>query len=558
MSNPVFSLAYTSCRANEIQRVVNEWRRTASGQHAIEVVFCVDGNNPTCITAAQGVANARVVIQGEAPFNCVRGWNLAAANTTGKVIIAVADDFRPCQDWDCKLFDLRPGWVDGEYAVHTEDGYVHNIMVLGIITRKRYERFGYFFYPQYESLFSDTELTETAYRDGVVIQAKHILFEHCHPDCGKRPRDSNDLVHASRDRWNRGEMLFNYRKHRNFPIDDGPRANTNESIEPVKAEPQFAAYIQATRDDLCLFEVCKRLFDEGIRNFFFCIPSEYWSGRVTPSDEMDQVRDVSSRIAALGAKSEVKVFDVSTYRFPGDSRIAVETRVRNDSLAWVRQNGLTEILIVDGDELWKRGTFAKIKECIASSKPAAISCPMIPVVGLPGYPIDHAQDRVVLYVSGSCALRDCRTPIGHQVYLNDTYVVHFTGTRRTMEEIVEKHRQSGHYDDPTYDFEGWLRDVLPNIRPGYQHAWPNGQKGIHMYKGYQIWPSIRDWTVEEMAEVPSSIHTYLAKPASVAARPAQLLPYIPPTLITPTPKVTPFTKEIGEKERGFPLNKFRQ
>lgn len=507
MNQPIFSLAYTSVRENMIAPIVDLWRKTASGKYPIEVVIAVDGNSHGCLEAAKGVPDAVVVVQSEEPFNCVRGWNAAAAKTTGKVIIAVADDFKPCQDWDEKLFTLKSGWVDEDWVAHTEDGYVHDICVLSILTRKRYERFGYLFYPKYESMFCDTEFTQVAYREGRVINAKHILMEHMHPDCNKRPRDNFDTAHASSSRWQRGEMLFNLRSHRGFPVDEGPKAVAEIAPAPAKDDPmaqyaKYAAYLQVTRDDLCLNEVVQRLFDEGIRNFFFCIPDEYWSGKPTPESDVQQVLDAADRLRRQGAIAKTKAFCVSDFRFPGDSRIVVETRVRNDALSWVRQNGFTNICVVDSDELWPTGTLSIIKELVDSSSPLAISLPMIPVLGFPGFPVQGATDRVISYVGQSCIFRDCRTPIGPVYYENRVTVFHFTSTRRTMEETIEKHRQSGHFDDPEYDFEGWLKNVLPNVKPGMKNA--------HMYKRYQIWPEVRAWRQEELSDIPKTIHQYLA------------------------------------------------
>ena len=508
MTQPIFSLAYTSVRADNVSAVVESWRKTASGRHGVEVVIAVDGNDAATLAVARAVPNATVIVQPDAPFNCVRGWNAAAAATTGKVIIAIADDFKPCPDWDEKLFTLKTGWMEEDWAIHTEDGYVHNLMVLAILTRVRYQKFGYLFFPDYESIFCDTEFTEVAYGEGRVIDAKHIYIEHQHPDCNKRPKDKFDAVHASKDRWTRGEMLFNYRKHRGFPRPEGREVK----LAPAQSEfSKYAVYVQATRDDLCLNEVVQRLFDEGIRNFFFCIPDEYWSAKPTPQVDIQQVLDAAERLKQQGADARTKLFCVGDYRFEGDSRIVVETRVRNDALAWVRQSGFSNICVVDSDELWPRGSLAKVKAVVDQSNPMAISLPMIPVVGFPGYPIQGATDRCVSYVGQSCIFRDCRTPIGQVYHYNDVVVYHFTGTRKTMEETIEKHRQSGHFDDPAYDFEGWLKLVLPNIRPGFQPQWPDGRKGIHMYRVYQIWDSIRAWTPAEREDIPATIHPYLGR-----------------------------------------------
>lgn len=484
-----------------IPQAVALWLSRADKPEQVEVVISVDSTNVEAFRAAKSVKCARVVLQDVAPFNCVRGWNKAASETTGKVIICMADDFTPPHHWDTLLATLQPfGWIDGEHVVKVEDGYVHDIFVLSILTRKRYERYGYVFYPQYESMFCDTEYGAVAQRDGVVVNAQHLLFEHMHPDCGKRPRDNNDVLHGGKDRWNRGETLFNYRKGCNFPLDDGPKAGIVDKTEPVP-DNKYAVYIQATKDDFCLYEVCVRMIEEGAKVFFFCIPDTYWSGTGTPLAEVAEVKDIADKVEKAGGKCHVRIFHVSDYRFPGDSRIAVETRVRNDTLNWIRRQGYQHILIVDGDELWVRGMLAKVDECVTQSKPGCISCPMVPVVGVPGYPIHQATDRAIVYVGGSTTFRECRSPAIDHFMLNNCIVIHFTATRKTLQEVIDKHRNSGHYDDPEYAFEDWIKNTLPHLKPGW--------RGAHMYRRYQIWPLVRNWTVTEMDHIPSSLYQYL-------------------------------------------------
>jgi hypothetical protein len=78
-----------------------------------------------------------------------------------------------------------------------------------------------------------------------------------------------------------------------------------------------------------------------------------------------------------------------------------------------------------------------------------------------------------------------------------------------MEEIIQKHKDSGHYDDPDYDFQTWLDKVLPNIKPGFVYDWGNGNIGLHFYKKYQIWPKVRHWMDAELSEMPKSLWRYL-------------------------------------------------
>jgi hypothetical protein len=126
---------------------------------------------------------------------------------------------------------------------------------------------------------------------------------------------------------------------------------------------------------------------------------------------------------------------------------------------------------------------------------------MIPVIGVPGYPVDAATDVAVVYVGQDVRFKVCRSPFIQQTVVFRPLIYHFTGTRKGMDETVKKHRRGGHYDDPDYDFEGWIKDKLPNIKPGMTDA--------HMYKPRQIWPRVRAWRLDELAQMPAAVRPFL-------------------------------------------------
>lgn len=352
----------------------------------------------------------------------------------------------------------------------------------------------------------DTELTEHAIMDGALLDASHLLFQHHHSDNGRRQTDAVDAVHNSKWRWSRGQMLFDLRKERSFPVDQGKNAvipDINEmDVETVTPE-DMAVYIQATKDDFCLKEVCDRLIEEGLRNFFFCVPDTYWSGRPTPTKHIAEVQCVYDYLVTVpGVNPHFKLFHVDDYRAPDRPRIIVETYLRNDSLRWMKQCGFHHIIIVDGDELWVPGLLDKLRDTIVDTGAAAIACSMIPVVGLPGYPIDRAEDKVTIYVDAKrTEFRNCRSPFCDTTYMPEYGVVHFTACRATMEEIKRKHLDSGHADDPDYDMKGWCENILPNVKPG--------MKNVHMYKKFQIWPEARNWRRDELDWIPTRLHQFL-------------------------------------------------
>src|SRR5262245_14029456 len=142
MSNdiPLFSLAYTSVRPHAMPHVFDLWNsRSELNRHEWCVGIdegCAEVEVAACILAEKHPAVKLITNTGAKTSTA--GWNAAAAATTGKVIICVADDFVPPHRWDSLLLSLEPkGWEEGEYVVHTDDRYVRNIYVLSILTRKR-------------------------------------------------------------------------------------------------------------------------------------------------------------------------------------------------------------------------------------------------------------------------------------------------------------------------------------------------------------------------------------------------------------------------------------
>jgi hypothetical protein len=513
---PKISLAYTSRRAQAIEQVVDLWRSRAA-KHEIEIVLCVDHDYDAGLAVGKDLLKAGKINQfiiNPGPCNCVAGWNKAAEATTGDIIISLADDFVPPHSWDEGLVNIGSNWWLQDRVVWVADGYNTDILTLTIWSRARYKRFGYLFYPSYYSLFSDTENTYVANLDRVIIDGRHLMFEHMHPDCGKRERDQTDITHASSERWRHGEMIFNYRKSVGFPIDIGPKAHIYDPDKKL----DYALYVQAIKDDIALYDVCARVIDEGritpnvsVSKVYLCVPTEYWSGRKTSDAEKAQVVAVGDKLnATFGPETKTYVVHVAVepHRIPGRSRIDIETMVRNDSLTGIRQHGGFEhILIADGDELWRRGLLAKLSDLVREVGPHSVHTGMVPVAGLPGYAVDQAVDKASIYINGDTLFTDCRGAARYRHELVSYDVIHFTATRPTMEEIIKKHRESGHYDDPSYDFESWISDTLPNIKPG--------ARNLHMWtQGENIWPTVRNWEPEEWAEIPDSLRKYLAAPAS--------------------------------------------
>ena len=218
-----FSICYATRRSWCIKTVVGDWLEKASNRKAIEFIICVDADDSESIESAGGtcqhIGNTQVVVQSSAPFNCVKAWNAAAKASKGKVLIMVSDDFVPPKNWDSQLVGLQQNWINEPWVVRVNDcnnSTTNKPFTLPILTRSRYEKLEYVFWPEYESIFSDTEFGDHAKLDGVVIDARTLLFEHIHPTCLKRSPDAVDRAHSSTKRWDRGEAIYKRRKAYGF------------------------------------------------------------------------------------------------------------------------------------------------------------------------------------------------------------------------------------------------------------------------------------------------------------------------------------------------------
>jgi hypothetical protein len=159
------------------------------------------------------------------------------------------------------------------------------------------------------------------------------------------------------------------------------------------------------------------------------------------------------------------------------------------------------ILVVDGDELWKRGTLAKVIAKIEAGS-TCIGTKMTSVIGLPGYPVEGGKQDAIIYYGPGREIGECRHPVGTYDLIDGENIFHFTCTRKTTEEVVAKLRGSAHYGQEGYDFEKFIRETLPNIKPGLQGThtwWGDGSK----------WPVVREWTEAELEQIPACYYPYL-------------------------------------------------
>lgn len=486
-----YGLVYPTRRGGCIPSVVKMWESRAGRGAQFNWCVGINEDDADCLKVVQGLYLPHVAMG----HDYVAACNAAAAKMVDScdVVVVVSDDFVPPLRWNEALDAAIGQRPDRDFVVHVHDGGSGDLCTMPIVGVDRIKRFGWLFFPGYQSLFSDTELTYRAQLDDRLIEARHILFEHMHPVNKKRHEDDVDRAHASQQRWDDGKLLFNQRLAAGFPCERNPG-----DVPPVHME-RYIASLQVTRDDICLRAVVDALFDGGVRNFMFNMPLQHWDGSEVSKSDHEQVVMVAKHLVARGAwycraggDSLAPVF------WPGMSRGQLETNYRNFCLARLRRLGFKHQLIVDGDEIFLPGGLATVDWSVRALQPSTAAVRGVPLAGLPAVAVEGATDRILCYMGPTDEWRDVRSPKQPTLDIPSVAVLHLSAVRRSRDEIIAKMRKSGHYDDELYHFEKWITETLPNLAPG--------MKNVHMYEDGSLWPLTRELTEREWRAIPEWMH----------------------------------------------------
>ena len=202
-----FSLIHaTRGRPDQAIQTFADYMKKAHDPTRVEYILVVDSDD----TTASQLSSYNPVIS-PAPSNCIKAWNAGAALSNGDILFAVSDDCIPPQDWDNLLEESLKG-IDPQTtqkSLWLSDGHrTDNLMCWFCITRARYNHQGYLFCPEYTGVFADNEHTLRSHVDGVVIDARHIVFVHNHPAFGTAPMDETYAKQNSSESYRFNQEAF--------------------------------------------------------------------------------------------------------------------------------------------------------------------------------------------------------------------------------------------------------------------------------------------------------------------------------------------------------------
>jgi hypothetical protein len=149
----------------------------------------------------------------------IQAINANLSDVDFDILLLASDDMIPI----VKGFDtiikkkMLEHYPDTDGVLWFNDGYQGNrLNTLCILGKKYYDRFGYIYYPEYHSVWSDNEFMDVANLLGKQTYFEDVIIQHQHPDYGFGNRDT---IHAlNNNNGSHDGKLYYRRKQINFGL----------------------------------------------------------------------------------------------------------------------------------------------------------------------------------------------------------------------------------------------------------------------------------------------------------------------------------------------------
>ena len=200
------SLLFTTARQNLIERVRERWLKNLTKLDDVEMIIVTDTgyrDNGRHRSRCKYYTNT-------GRRDCVTGWNLAAKHATGDVFIQVSDDLYPPHDWCPKIRQIVQT-INAPLLVLNllDDRLCKTCIFHPIITRDVYDRLGYFYPPDFQSMFCDNWLFLYASKYCSLVHSEKFFWEHKHRTTHKTLTiDKVTLEHESKNRYEAGRRTL--------------------------------------------------------------------------------------------------------------------------------------------------------------------------------------------------------------------------------------------------------------------------------------------------------------------------------------------------------------
>jgi len=150
--------------------------------------------------------------------NVVQATNIASKRATGNILCYFSDDFSAPDKWGQLILKEFEG-ITEPCLIKVDDllqKFDVPVLTIPIMNRALYERLGYFFHPDFKSMFCDEHLYWVAKKLGALKLCPNLKFPHEHVSIGKAEND--ETYRRSAANWEQGKAMFAKHKALGFPV----------------------------------------------------------------------------------------------------------------------------------------------------------------------------------------------------------------------------------------------------------------------------------------------------------------------------------------------------
>lgn len=203
-------------RAQLAFETYNQWMSLRGGIQ-IEHILSIDHDDHQRTQYLQLFPNSKILV---ANNSCVvEATNKAAKLAEGDILVYFSDDFKCPHNWDGYIQSFLAGRENQPSLLKVDDclqPFDAEVLTIPIMNKALYQRLGYFWHPDYRSMFVDVDLYYVCKNNGWMVEARDLKFPHHHHTNGKMPDD--ETYKKSSANWGQGEAVLNQRKSQGFPV----------------------------------------------------------------------------------------------------------------------------------------------------------------------------------------------------------------------------------------------------------------------------------------------------------------------------------------------------
>ena len=208
-----FSLIHPSRgRAKQAFKTALDWM-TFAGDVEVEHIISIDYSDSQKFEYIQLFTGISELIANDNK-SVVEATNHAAKVATGDVLIYLSDDFKCPENWG----ELLKSKILVEDFIIKVNDCIHPfstaVLTIPIMSKSVYQKLGYFWHPEYKSMFCDEHLYWKAKLNNWLVMAPELKFPHHHYSVGKAPHD--ETYKNSEANWDQGKAVFARHKAEGF------------------------------------------------------------------------------------------------------------------------------------------------------------------------------------------------------------------------------------------------------------------------------------------------------------------------------------------------------